>query len=547
MPWRKIFRTLGWVSLSVTLLLGVTGTFIWLLVRKDAQDRDGRDPEFVVARTLGWSAEVRQLEADNRRAFYRRAVQEPNAVIALLTHDSFSVRRSALFVLDSRNNDMVLDDDTVTAVVTELARVEDRPWSRRDFPVESLMAILDGQEDRGIRAMISLYRRCDPLPPNLQHELVRRLAYSSRPGVWTEEILRVASEPAISTGNRVLALQALTATQLEAEHGRPEPSTFAAKVREALPQMSESAVAAAAQATILHFETPPPTFHEKSLDRDEAEFPPQHDDGAKAIAALSDATDWRRVSRAATALAHRGIKRAVPDLRRVADSHWHGEVVESAQRAIAVLEGREPFFLPEAEQQRRHQERRVERDALIAQIRARPEPKEAWTTKLWQELLPAREAVFWRLQPRFRQVLLEEPGQLPRQFSLDEAQGPMRPKHAIRFAGGKLLGYDDGEFGAGTAFYRRGTMARFYQTANVARFIRTSYGVVIVGQSYWDDQVLHLATEQPDGSVRVTFFCRLPVNSSIEGENPNGDLLVNCWGFRLLVSPRGEIRRAPEA
>src|SRR5688572_26215986 len=350
MPRRKIFRTLGWISLAATLLLGVTGISVWLVLRNDARAWRNRQPELVVARTLGWTAQVRRLKTDMyEKTFYRRVAREPNAVFTLLTHDSFSVRRSALSVLDSRYN-VVLNDAVMTAVVAELARVDDGPRSHRDFPVEDLMTILAGQEDRGIRAMVSLYRRCDPLPLDLQHELVRQLRFSSRPAVWTEEILRLAADPTISTGNRVLALQALTTTRLQAEHGRPAASTFAAKVRKALPQMSEPAVAAAAQAVILHLETPPPSFREETLDRDEADFPPKQDDGAKAIAALSDATDWLRVSRAIEALARHGIKRAIPGLRRVVDSYWNNSVRKATKRAIGVLEGRETFFPTEADQ-----------------------------------------------------------------------------------------------------------------------------------------------------------------------------------------------------
>jgi len=160
----------------------------------------------------------------------------------------------------------------------------------------------------------------------------------------------------------------------------------------------------------------------------------------------------------------------------------------------------------------------------------------------------ARNTCFWRFQPRVEQAEYRRPGRIPRRVVLNgPGVIPRHPKHAIRFAGGTLLGYDEGESGGGTIFYREDAMAQILDTHEVHGFAGMPFGALILTHLHgWDRDNIYLAKKTEDGTVTVNVFVVLPSVGKRLWHLPSGDLRIACDGGDMIITTRGEIRMAAD-
>lgn len=281
--------------------------------------------------------------------------------------------------------------------------------------------------------------------------------------------------------------------------------------------------------------------------REEArEFKNLSADGREAIAALADQDDWHRVAEAADALALHGVKHAIPELQKVAESHWYRPVRRTAQRAVRVLQGQEPY-LPEVDEKGHFktplQDLGWYMEAEIKEWgnRSNRERPTSSFRRIGGKLLQECRGYFL---PRIHEVEYRRPGRLPKRVALEDAGIEfMLPQCSVNFAGGKLLGYSKGvDWGCGLLFYREGEIPQYLAPVGVTDFISMPFGMLVLTYS---DGVL-VAKQSTDGSVNVVSLPKaLPIGFGMMGPPrmmPNGELKTEYIGVDVYITPTGDVR-----
>lgn len=110
----------------------------------------------------------------------------------------------------------------------------------------------------------------------------------------------------------------------------------------------------------------------------------------------------------------------------------------------------------------------------------------------------------------------------------------------MRFGGGILLGYDEGEFGAGVVFVTASGKPFELPTPNVKRFIRWDDSVIVAtDQAMFSDPMLYRIHLGADGHPTIEPFMRPPTFTM--------GILVDDSGGLIMESPVcGLVRVAPD-
>ena len=527
---KPLVRGLALVAIAGLALLGTAAAVVCHWVKVDADSRQSLDA-VVPAKLLGW-----KVTDGDSNDFARQVAHNPLPVLQLLTHDSHRIRRWAEQMLLYHSNITAgVDDKLLNAISTELVKT-----SEYDKP--TLFRILANVGERGVNRLMLLYRSNLPVAPPIQREIcseVRRV-YSHYELI--DALLSVAKDDALTLENRRLAVEALGFMRKPDDPGPVnDPARESiTKLTDLLPQLPET-LATAARLSLHQI---------NHADEDDDGFlgnpiiSPAKDGGVDALAALEDKGDWLRVGYASEALARHGVTTALPNLQNVADTHWYAPVRKTALQAIRILHGQEPApakiragIIEQFVQQEIEATHRVK--ATI------PRPPKPWLSPaVTSYLQKVQAACFWRFQPKIKDVEYHAPGRLPVLGVIDDfGMNPMKPRHAIRFAGGKLLGYNEGEFGAGTVFYRKGETPLLFDTSNVDDFLRTPFGVLVICEvAMMGDGFLYLASEQADGRVSVNMFMRLPNYFGWPTLLPSGETVLRSTHRNIVISRTGEIQ-----
>ncbi len=257
-------------------------------------------------------------------------------------------------------------------------------------------------------------------------------------------------------------------------------------------------------------------------------------------AALHCPTDWRLVAAAAEALGRLQSKEAEPELALVARNHWEPLVREVAQNAVDSLVGRHEYRKPGQGTDC------LEYDRLFIDQLLKAHSEGWYPTKdeiAREERAKRREQlrVAWvrLISPPVRVVTYQS-----REGTLGREAWRHLPRHRIKFAGGLLLGYDEGEFGAGLIFVSKAGEARAFPMGNVTQLVPWNDGVIaLTTEAMIDTSRLYFVRARPDGAPTVAQFMRMPNRTERCTVEASGAL--NFYG-RLRLKTNGELEMLPE-
>lgn len=216
--------------------------------------------------------------------------------------------------------------------------------------------------------------------------------------------------------------------------------------------------------------------------------------------ALENKDDWHLVAGAAEALGRLRARESEGALKRLAENAVFPVVRQIAANAILAMSG-----------QYEYSGHRTEVDIVRSgtwsgsRLRARS----GWGH--WRSSLESGET--WRdfragwiglTSPSmtFVKVPSMENGLLSASFNL-------LPKHRINFRDGLLLGYDEGEFGAGLVYWTKDNPPRYFAIPNVTQLVPWGSGVIALTTT-WEDCVAYKIESSPSGELIVEPFKRLP-------------------------------------
>jgi hypothetical protein len=543
MPWKRLFRWLVRIAIVCLALFVIAVGVVLNWVRIDARERYSGSSY----RLLVLAAGLKNADG-SREEIIAQLRKQPDLFFALLENDSFRVRTAARrLLLDFAQQ---TDESTFDRVAAEM---HDEVATEREF----MVAFLANAGKPGAQRLAALYRATREIDLTLQWAVCGEIGRGFFSADLIPALAEIVADPTIAPENRCRAAEAIGCLFTYREDwGSDLPRCRTATIlhlRDLLPKLSDP-VAGAVRLALKRSEDEEVTRQEKA--RPDPEFANVWPEIAKgdpnaAIAALSDQYDWQKVGWAADALARNGVKEAIPALRRVAESHWFSPVRKTAQRAVRVLEGRESYLPPSDESGQFTAPFRLEEfqheEVETWHETHRPHPHRMVFLKMVFE--PVRDACFWRFQPRIDQAEFQRPGRLPRRdILLGAVEIQWHPKHAIDFAGGKLLGYDKPFAGGGTVFCRKGAMAQIFYTDRVCGFASMPFGVLILTRSHtcFPKDEIYLAKKSEDGTITVTEFLRLPSEGERFQPQPNGDLRIECEGGDVIITTTGGIRMATD-
>jgi hypothetical protein len=420
-----------------------------------------------------------------------------------------------------------------------------------------MLVLLATSGDAGLRRIATIYRAGEPIEPEL-HQVICQQLNGEIGKELTALLSAIVADVTVSDVSRCRAAEALGHLERPADpelSGNQQRAVAINGLRELAPRLS-APVGAALDGALKQIDDEysyrdawAHATARRHARENGQEFQELSANGHEAITALADPDDWKRVGDAADALARNGVKAALPELERVATSHWYSPVRKTAQWAVNVIQGQEPYCVFDEQGRLKTPPRNLlwclyeetkEWETTQGYLRERSVLEIARAM-----LRPAREAYLKRFSPHFDQVEYRRPGRLPQRWPADTlGMVPMHPKCSIAFTGGTLLGYDGGEFGRGTVFCRKGSVPLFLRTANVGEFVSMPFGVLNM-PSFDHDFGPEVVRQAPDGSISVApFKKRLPAGWGRYRKLPSGDLLFNCIGIDVVITTTGELRVA---
>ncbi len=256
------------------------------------------------------------------------------------------------------------------------------------------------------------------------------------------------------------------------------------------------------------------------------------DAGSALIPLLSDPDDWRLVYAAANSLARLKTHDALPALQRVAATHWYPLVEKEIRKSIEVIKGTRKLDV----------ERAGGYAALYPFDRQADAP------------MPIR-------LPR----LSKEPAQLTRHqlanlaFEIEPQAGddaapnmlisPVTPRSGIKVDGGYLLGVDHGEFGGMLVYSSGSPKVDVLLNLNTRNVHVMPFGTIAMTGMFHmgiNDGAIYLVGPDGTGKHAATFWKRLPGAPRQSGLLKNGNLVVDCWGGTVIVTPAGELMMASQ-
>jgi HEAT repeat protein len=532
-----------------------------------------------IARSLGFTGDEMDVASSLRSSVHDHPAEYAPKLIPLLADADPAVRYSAGMLLSGDEMRGVLNDLHLDALImAHRAGVWNARWSigfiasprAMDFLVDELHK--EGRwnsqlkyafwaaGEQGSQRLAGLYLDPTPLSPRLHRaasEMLRQMGDES--SLLLDELLAVVEGQGVLPENRALAVEVLGLLESVARPAIPTLRKWAVQD----PVMYAEAV----QLALLRIEAPQSVerlseelrlgrwrdgyelreFLEKlgSLGEEARAAGPAivgllqsssdwavreaavvaiarvgyRDGGSVLVDLLSRDDSWRLAFTAAVALGQLGSTEAVPALERAAADYWFPPVRAEAARAVRVIRNQEESQPPLFDLRWRIHPDDANRE-FMTQLTG------VWN-RVFRQLLVRRspgEISWWRrrlLGRDIRQVEFREEDEPPTVGYWD-----LLPVCGIKFAGGALLGYDNGEFGAGVVYAPTKGMPVYLQTPNVKSMHAMPFGVVVLTEAAMiGDDAAYLVTQGSDGIPVARPFKQLPWLAGLRGGLlPNGDL-----------------------
>jgi HEAT repeat protein len=251
---------------------------------------------------------------------------------------------------------------------------------------------------------------------------------------------------------------------------------------------------------------------------------------------LDDSADWRLVYSASESLGRLKAKSALSRLREVAANHWFVPVRTAAEKASAVIEGKE---------------------AYVSQWHANNFPFEFFE---YQGVRDERfdgfityEKLPWKTEPdvltpdqlRVETYTIEMVGYDDKGKHVDRRQSS--PGCAMKVADGLILGGNRGEWGGELVFKDKAGVVTTLIEDNTTGIHRMPFGIVAatgLAHMMLNHGYLYLVDFKDGSPPKSRIWKVLPGAPLKSGLLKSGDLFVACVGGNVLISPTGEITMA---
>ncbi|MFO1450997.1 MAG: HEAT repeat domain-containing protein [Opitutaceae bacterium] len=544
--WKRGFRLALRGTGIVLLILAATVLLLWPRVELNRLP----EPAEVLAKANGWSTGGKDTWAYVRD----RLQQDGTPLLTLLADD------------DPRRHRAAADITTGTLISAQPASID---LILRLLPTvsaqrqRSMVRILSGRIRGGGSRVVSLLRSSEPLPASLRATLITELHFDFRDSSATCLLLPIARDPTVSWENRATAIEiagrhpnAGLVAELES-FAEEAPEPLARPLRLAVSRLRNTpdierltedleaaragsphdllwtlaAIGAHGKAARAIAPKLVPLLRPNTLDSGPlAAAVLAHMGYREAIpdllSAVAGTDDWLFVMSAASALVQLGATEVKPDLERLAKTSSQKDIAQTLRSAIEALEGREsfpplnrwtfPYDFPPGNKS----------SGIKFQDPPPRPPPTAWQVFKQDRLVPFLEEVrvtaVRLIAPTATEVVMAFPQDEMRIHTFD-----LLPRHCISFAGGTLLGYNEGEWGGGVVHIPRHGPARYLFGPRVAGFIRWGPDVLVVPTFDPDlgNDLLHRVTTTSDGGVVLEPYKRISFKRWSRG--PDGSLLLH--------------------
>jgi len=548
MRWQAWKRGARLALRGTGILLLILGATVLLLRLRLGLNRLP-EPEEVLAKANGWSTRGKDLQAYVRD----RLLHDGTPLLTLLADD------------DPRRQRAAADIITGTLISAKPASID---LILRLLPTvsaqrqRSMVRIMAGRIVGGGSRVVSLLRSSEPLPASLRTALTQELYFDPRDSSATCLLLPIARDPSSSWENRATAIEiagrhpnAGLVAELES-FAAEAPVALARPLRLAVSRLRNTpdierltedleaaragspydllwtlaAIGAHGEAVRAIAPKLVPLLQPNSLDSGPlAAAVLGHMGYREAIpdllSAMAGTDDWLFVMSAAGALVQLGATEVKSDLERLAKTSSQKDIAQTLQSAIEALEGREsfpplnrwtfPYGFPPGNKSS---------GIKFKDPPPRPPPT-SWQVFKQDRLVPfvedVRVTAVRLIAPTATEVVMTTPrdGSRTHTFAL-------LPRHILSFAGGTLLGYNEGQWGGGVVHVPRHGPARHLFGPRVAGFIRWGADVLVVPTFDPDlgNDLLYRATTTSEGRVVLEPYKRVFFKRWSRG--PDGSLLL---------------------
>ncbi len=528
------------------LILGATVLLLWLRLELNRLP----EPEEVLAKANGWSTRGKDVQAYVRD----RLQHDGTPVLTLLTDDDPRLHRAAAAL--STGTFLSVDDASLDRVIRLLPTVS----AQRQ---ESIVRRLGGQIRGGGSRLVKLLRSPEPLPASLRAIMTHELRFDPRDSDAYCLLMPTALDPTVAWENRATAIdllgrnpQANAVAELE-EFATRAPNVLERPLRLAVSRLRNTpdverlaedlevaragnpydllltlaAIGAHGHAARAIGPMLVPLLQPNTLDSGPlAAAVLAHMGYREAIpdllSAVARTDDWLFVMSAAASLVQLRATEAKSDLVRLADTSRKKSIARTLRSAIEALEGRGsfpplerwtfPYGFPPGNKSS---------GIKFKDPPPRPPPT-AWQVFKQDRLVPFFEGVrvtaVRLIAPTATEVVMTSPKGEIRTHTFD-----LLPRHCISFAGGTLLGYNEGEWGGGVVHVPKHGPARYLFGPHVAGFIRWGPDILVVPtfDPTLGNDLLYRATWTSDGRVVLEPYKRVFFKRWSRG--PDGSLLLH--------------------
>jgi hypothetical protein len=556
----KLRRIFWWIGVTIAVVVGLFGVAVALLFYSlERHWRARPEPTEIIAKAQGWPYRRRPAAS----GVEERLGKNPGIMLGLIQSGNPAIRSAAIALLDRVHpvfgNDQL---DQLVPLIPKSSASEQRTllrvWWNHPHALVRLVAVFEHPEPlpEYLRAILPGYFRGSEdaqMPPDPR--VSRRL-------------LEIARNPSFPLENRESAIAAIGYCGTPAEALIPEmeevaaasPPEFGGSIRIAISRLRNTPDPERLADDIVKERLVNPYSLHWLLREIAGLGPAAHDVGPEIVKELRP-IDSQTGAMAALALGHIGYREAIPDLvaalhnkddhefvaaaaealgrlkadeaepglQAVAASHWNEWVRNEARTAIEAIHGRHVYGVMgwngfatsrEEEAQARAEFELLSHTAAFQEERMREQ--KWWRTR---EFFDGCRLTWVRLtSPVAASAKLMKPD-----GSIEDFPLTMLPRYQLRFAGGTLLGYDQGEFGAGLVFVPKKGEAQYFPIEWVRQFIRWKGGVLVVTDDYDHSGRLHLVRADADGRITVHPFKRMPSPREPFIRDHDGGLRLSNW------------------
>ena len=251
---------------------------------------------------------------------------------------------------------------------------------------------------------------------------------------------------------------------------------------------------------------------------------------------LGNTEDWRLVYSASESLGRLKAKSALPGLNRVAANHWFAPVRKAAEKATAVIDGKEDYV------SRWHPDNFP--FEFFEYQNARDERFDGYATY---------EKLAWKNEPnaltpdqlRAETYTIEMVGYDDKGKHVERRQA--NPGCALKVEGGMLFGGSRGEWGGELVFKDQAGKVTTLVEDNTTGIHRMPFGIVAttgLAHMTMNHGYLYLVDFKAGSPPKARLWKVLPGMPTKSGVLKSGDLFIACVGGNVLISPTGVITMA---